>query len=74
MKKIFKRNARLLLGMQRMRCHGKRLKEKSPEAIPLSRQWEASGTKVRKDHLPHDQMQTGKGFGEVQPLGPRQEI
>lgn len=49
-------------------------KEKSPEAIPVSPWWEATGTKVRKDHLPHDQMHTGKGFGEMLPLGPRQEI
>ena len=74
MKKIFTRNARLLHGMQMTRHHGKRKKEKSSEAISVGPLLEASGTKVSKAHLLHNEIQTGKGFGKAPPPGPRQEI
>jgi len=48
--------------------------EKGPVAIPVSPRWEASGTKVWNDHPLYDEMHTGKGFGEIPPPGPRQEI
>lgn len=48
--------------------------EKSPEAISVEPSWDASGTKVPEDHLLHHEIQTGKGFGEMPPQGPRQEI